>query len=91
MITVLEYQLMALNPSIMGARLHTSRAARQSAAVGAKLAEIDGRVGTLEAAAERRHDGGADVFDRSMAAVESDCAWADRAIKTIDVCWEDVP
>ena len=42
-------------PADLGQRLHTSRAARQSRAVGAKLGEIDGRIGNLEAAATRRH------------------------------------
>ncbi|KAH8048915.1 hypothetical protein JL722_12150 [Aureococcus anophagefferens] len=63
--------------------LHQSLAARQSSAIAAKLSEIDGRLANLRAAAERKHDGGANAFERAMAAVERDCAWADKGIAAI--------
>ena len=64
--------------------LHTSLAARRANQVNAKLTEIDGRLANLRAAAGREHDAGTNSFDAAAQAAERDCAWADRALKTME-------
>ena len=64
--------------------LHTSLAARRANQVNAKLTEIDGRLANLRAAAGREHDAGTNSFDAAAQAAERDCAWADRALRTME-------
>ena len=64
--------------------LHTSLAARRANQVNAKLTEIDGRLANLRAAAGREHDAGTNSFDAAAQAAERDCAWADRALRTVE-------